>query len=240
MKILYLYPDLMNLYGESGNVRALERHLADQGEAVQVDCRFLTDRISFEGYGLTYMGAGTERSQKAALERLRPYAGALKEALEGGMHVLLTGNAAALAGREIIDCGGKAWQGLGLLDFASRERKDVRYTGDAVAAFAETERPLVGFVNHCEDWEGEVPPLFEMVMGRGNREGAAAEGFRAGNLLGTHLIGPILVKNPAFHAWLIGRLLGRAPAPADYPYEQRAWQTTYEALMARKDQPADR
>ena len=40
--------------------------------------------------------------------------------------------------------------------------------------------------------------------------------------------------------WLMGRLLGRASAPADYPYEQRAWQTTYEALMARKDQPADR
>ena len=67
MKILYLYHDLMNLYGESGNIRALERHLTDQGETVTVDRKTLGDELSFDGYDFLYMGAGTERSQKAAL-----------------------------------------------------------------------------------------------------------------------------------------------------------------------------
>ena len=152
MKILYLYHDLMNLYGESGNIRALERHLTDQGETVTVDRKTLGDELSFDGYDFLYMGAGTERSQKAALEHLRPYAGELKAALDGGLHALFTGNAASMAGREITDGAGKVWPGLGLLDFAAREQKDVRYTGDAIAEFPELEQPLVGFVNKCDDW----------------------------------------------------------------------------------------
>ena len=239
MKILYLYHDLMNLYGESGNLRALERHLADQGEEVSVDRRTLGDALCFDGYDFLYIGAGTERSQKAALEHLRPYAGALKEALDGGMHALLTGNAASMAGREIVDGLGKIWSGLGLLDFTAREQAGVRYTGDAVAAFPEIEQPLVGFINKCDDWTGRVPPLFRMVMGRGNRGEGGDEGFRQGTLLGTHLIGPVLVKNTAFHAWLVGRMLGREPESVSYPSEEKAWKVTYEALMARRDVPSE-
>ena len=233
MKILYLYHDLMNLYGDSGNLRALERRLADQGEEVTVDRRTLGDELDFAGYDFLYLGSGTERSQKAALEHLRPYAGALREAMEGGMHALFTGNAASMPGREIVDGDGKVWPGLGLLDFTARERKDVRYTGDAIFRHPDLDGPLVGFVNKCEDWEGEVTPLFQAVMGRGNREGDAGEGFWRDNFLGTHLIGPILVKNPHFHSWLLERLLGRALKPVEYPYEERAYEVTRQALEAR-------
>ncbi len=76
-------------------------------------------------------------------------------------------------------------------------------------------------------------------MGRGNRGEGGDEGFRQGTLLGTHLIGPVLVKNPAFHAWLVGRLLGREPESVSYPYEEKAWKVTYEALMARRDVPSE-
>ncbi len=239
MKILYLYHDLMDLYGESGNVRALERRLAEQGETVTVDRRSLGDSLTLAGYDFLYIGAGTERSQKAALEHLRPYAGELRAAMEDGMHALLTGNAAAMLGREITDGAGKVWQGLGLLDLTSRERRDERYTGDAIARHPELEQPLVGFVNKCEDWEGTLSPLLEMVMGRGNGPDTADEGFRQKNFLGTHLTGPVLVKNPAFHDWLVKRLLGREPEPRAYPYEERAWKVTYDALMERRDCPAE-
>ena len=239
MKILYLYPDLMNLYGESGNLCALERRLADQGEDVSVDRKATGEALEIAAYDWIYMGAGTERSQKAALEHLRPCAGALREAMDAGKHALFTGNAAALLGREITDAAGQVWQGLGLLDVAVRERRDTRYTGDAIARHPELERPLVGFFNHCEDWEGDVEPLLQVVMGRGNREGDSGEGFRKNNFLGTHLIGPVLVKNPHFHYWLLSRLLGRTPEPREYLYEEKAWQVTYDALARRKDQPAE-
>ena len=213
MKILYLYPDLMNLYGESGNLCALERRLADQGEDVSVDRKAPGEALEIAAYDWIYMGAGTERSQKAALEHLRPCAGALREAMDAGKHALFTGNAAALLGREITDAAGQVWQGLGLLDVAVRERRDTRST--------------------------EVEPLLQVVMGRGNREGDSGEGFRKNNFLGTHLIGPVLVKNPHFHYWLLSRLLGRTPEPREYLYEEKAWQVTYDALARRKDQPAE-
>lgn len=235
MKLLYLYHDLMNLYGESGNVRVLERRLEQQGETVTVERRSLGGELDFAGVDLIYLGAGTERSQKAALEHLRLYAGGLKEALAAGAHLLFTGNAAAMLGKTITDASGRTWEGLGLLEFAVRERSDVRYTGDAIAVHPELSEPLVGFYNHCEDWEGEVPPLLEMTMGRGNRPEGSAEGLRQGNVLGTHLIGPVLVKNPHFCDWLLERLLGRAPLPQESDWERQAWQVTHEALKERKN-----
>ncbi len=235
MKLLHLYPDLMNLYGDGGNLRALERRLTDQGEEIVIRRAAPGDALALDGYDFLYMGPGTERSRKAALEALRPYAGALKEAMEGGVHALFTGNSASLMGREIVDADGVSRPGLGLLEFTARERRDTRCTGDAIFRHPDLPDALVGFVNKCEDWEGDVPPLFQTVMGRGNRADTVDEGFRRKNFLGTHLIGPVLVKNPHFHNWLLRRLLGRELKPVDYPYEERAWQVTFQALMARQE-----
>lgn len=233
MNLLHLYPDLMNLYGDSGNLRALERRLRGQGEPVVIDRLEPGQTPDFTGYDFIYMGPGTERSQKAALEALRPHTDALKSALERGVHGLFTGNAASTLGREVVDGDGKAHPGLGLLDFTAREDKDTRYTGDAIVRHLELDKPLVGFLNKCEHWEGSVTPLFQTVMGKGDFPVGAGEGFISHNFLGTHLIGPVLVKNPHFHNWLLKRLLGRDLEPAEYPYEEKAWQVTYQALAAR-------
>lgn len=233
MNILHLYPDLMNLYGDGGNLRALERRLAGQGEEAVIDRAAPGDEPDFDRYDFIYLGPGTERSQKAALEHLRPHADALKAALERGAHGLFTGNAASMLGQKVIDGDGKSHPGLGLLDFVSREKKNERYTGDAIVRHPDLRDPLVGFLNKCESWEGSVTPLFQVVMGKGDFPGGTGEGFIARNFLGTHLIGPVLVKNPHFHTWLLKRLLGREPAAQAYPYEEKAWQVTYQALAAR-------
>lgn len=233
MNILHLYPDLMNLYGDSGNLRVLARRLEDQGEEAVIDRLDPGQTPDFGKYGLIYMGPGTERSQKAALEALRPHADGLRAAMENGAHGLFTGNAASLLGREVVDGDGKAWPGLGLLDFTARENKNERYTGDAIVRHSELDRPLVGFLNKCEVWEGSVTPLFQTVMGRGDFPGETGEGFVSHSFLGTHLIGPVLVKNPHFHNWLLKRLLGRDLKPVDYPNEEKAYQVTLQALMER-------
>lgn len=233
MKILHLYPDLMNLYGDGGNLRALSRRLADQGEPVSIDRLEPGQTPDFAGYGLLYLGPGTERSQKAALEHLRPHAGALRDAMEGGTFGLFTGNAASMLGREVADGDGKVWPGLGLLDFAARERKDRRYTGDAILRHPDLDRPVVGFLNKCESWEGQVSPLFQAVMGEGDFPDGTGEGFVCRNFFGTHLIGPLLVKNPHFHTWFLGRLLGRELKEAAYPHEERAYEVTLQALLER-------
>ena len=67
VKILYLYPDLMNLYGSSGNIRCLERHIKEAGAEVEVVRASVGEELNFEDVDFVYMGAGTEKSRLRAL-----------------------------------------------------------------------------------------------------------------------------------------------------------------------------
>ncbi len=68
IKILHLYHDIMNLYGEYGNVKIIEHHIKDQGFDVIVDKKTIGDEINFNDYDFIYMGCGTEKNQKVILQ----------------------------------------------------------------------------------------------------------------------------------------------------------------------------
>lgn len=239
MKLLYLYDDLMNLYGENGNIRVLERHLSDQGFDVVVDRKSVEDSLDFSGYDFIYIGSGTERNQKKALEHLLPYAGQLREAAERGTVALFTGNACEMLGTSITDGYGTVHSGLGLLPFAVTESKDTRYTGDAIAISPDFPDPIVGFINKCSTLDGLEKPLWEMEMGYGNdpEKKERGEGFRYHNFFGTHLIGPVLVKNPAFMKEMV-KLIGSTQEgfsyqEKNYGYEEKAYLITVSELKKR-------
>ena len=73
MRILHLYPELMNLYGEYGNVLVLKKHLEDQGLEVTIDRKDVEESIDFDRYDMIYMGSGTEKNQLIALKDLLKY-----------------------------------------------------------------------------------------------------------------------------------------------------------------------
>lgn len=194
MKILHLFHDLMNLYGDYANVLALGRSLAQKGAEVEVLRRSVGDNLYFSEFDFIYIGSGTERSQKAALEYLRGFAEAFKNAVDGGAVVLATGNAFEMFGREITDREKKAHKGLGLFDFTVEERSE-RTVTDSVVEF--DGRELIGFVNKSSEIYGIKDPFFKVKQGAGNnRKDAGSEGIRAGNFYGTHIIGPLLIRNP--------------------------------------------
>ena len=237
--ILHLYPELMSLYGEYANLSVLRRLLEELGDTVTVKTATFEDTPDFAGVDLIYMGAGTERTQKAALGWLTPYKDALKEAAEHSL-VLFTGNAMELLGKSVTDRTGKVYEALGFGDFTTVET-DKRVPHDAIAKTGLFPEPVVGFMNKCSTTSGVEEPLFEaMTMGMGNGQKGGAEGFRRGNVVGTHITGPVLVKNPAFLAWIAERILenrGEAlPVPADKPdwliHAEKAYQVTLEELSA--------
>ena len=80
IRMLYLYHDLMNLYGDNGNVRVLERYLKDQGEQVRVDRKSLQDEFDISQYDFIYCGRGTEKNRNAALADLKKHENELKKA----------------------------------------------------------------------------------------------------------------------------------------------------------------
>lgn len=238
VKILHLYHDLMNLYGEGGNVRVLARHLADQDIDVAVDRKSVGEEIDFSQYGFVYIGSGTERNQKVALHDLLRYREEIVERANDGAIFFLTGNAFEMLGVSIAGTDGVTYQGLELAQFEVTEIPNKRYTGDAVCVSDWYAKPLVGFINKCSQITGVDHPLFEMKMGEGNAPGDTKEGYRFHNVFGTHLTGPVLVKNPHFMTYmvkLIGSQLmeGFQLKTVNYDYETKAYQVTLAELMQR-------
>lgn len=239
IKLLHLYPEAMSLYGEYANLTLLSRYLTWRGAEVEIRTVSCDEAPDFTGADLIYMGAGTERTQKAALGWLTPYRDALKGAADHSL-VLFTGNAMELLGASVTDQKGTAHAGLGFGGFATVET-DKRVPHDAIAKIGLVPEPVVGFMNKCSRTSGVEDPLFEaMTMGMGNEQDGGPEGFRHGNVVGTHITGPVLVKNPAFLAWIAERILANRgetlSVPADKPdwliHAEKAYQVTLEELSA--------
>ncbi len=238
MKILFLYHDLMNLYGENGNVRVMARHIADQGQSAEVECRTVGDEVDFSQYAFIYAGSGTERNQKKALSHFIKYRESFISAIQGGTVALFTGNACEMLGKRITDGDGRSFEGIGLIPFESVESDDIRYTGDAVCTplTGGLFRPVVGFINKCSEVTGIEEPIFDMQMGYGNTNKDSGEGFRVNNLFGTHLIGPLLAKNPEFAGMvlrLIGEREGFTVTSKTCEYEEKAYEITLSELNKR-------
>lgn len=238
VNILHLYPDCMSLYGEWANAAVLARQLENLGAKVTVRRLLLDETPDFSDADFIYMGAGTERTQKAALMALKDHAGALRAALDRGAGALFTGSAMEILGKSVTDARGREWPGLGLADYTSTET-DRREPEDVIAHTDLLDTPVVGFMNKCSTTSGVTAPLFShLTLGFGNDRPCGSEGYAAGGLLATHLTGPILVKNPDLLALVVRRLFRAKGQPLPetippLPHQREAYDVTLRELSAR-------
>ena len=228
MRILHLYPNLMNLYGDYGNIKVLVSHLEDLGIETTVDRYELDDRFDVSDYDLIYMGPGTESRQLAALQDLCRYADDIRKYLEQDKVLLFTGNAMELLGQSIDDK-----KALGILDFKTKI-SEKRYTGDVIMNNDELGK-VVGFINRSSLIEGgEDTKLFTYDFKDNDLVDNDHEGFRYHNGFGTHIIGPVLVKNPNFMDLILKLLAKDRYKKIHYQYEDDAYAVTLEELEKRK------
>ncbi|MBQ6217952.1 MAG: hypothetical protein IJK53_11300 [Erysipelotrichaceae bacterium] len=228
MRILHLYPNLMNLYGEYGNLTVLKKHLEDQGVDVTIERKEIEESIDVSRYDMIYMGSGTESAQLIALNDLMKYRHHLKKAVDEGKVILFTGNAMELCGKKIDD-----HKALDFIDFTV-ETTQKRYTGDVIAVNEEIGE-VVGFINKSTLIHGgEKEKLFDYSFRYTTLEDNSYEGYRLHNLFGTHIIGPILVKNPSFMETIVKLLVKDGYEKIGYPYEEDAYNTTLQELKKRK------
>ena len=101
IKILHLYYDIMNLYGDFGNVSIFKKHLEDQGVEVLLDKKTIGEEIDFNEYDFIFIGAGTERNLDVVIEDLKKYKDEIKEFIDKEKVILLTGNSFEAFGKSI-------------------------------------------------------------------------------------------------------------------------------------------
>lgn len=237
LNILHFYPDLMSLYGSYANVSILKRTLEAMGNTVSVARVEPGADASFANADFIYMGAGTERAQKAALMYFSRLREAVKAAADGGVPMLFAGNSMELLGKSITDDAGKVYDGLGLADFTSVQNKK-RFVEDVYGHTDLYEDAVVGFINRCSVITGVKTPLVTaMDMGHGNEGSCGPEGYHSGSIFASQLTGPILVKNPALLKVMVQAVYRHRGEPCpEIPvddYMTQGWAITAEQLKAR-------
>ena len=208
MKILHLYHDIMNLYGDYANALAMERILINSGKDCTVDRLSFGDNAVLSDYSFVFIGSGTEKNRNAVMEDFAKYKVSLKQYIDSGSVLLMTGNSFEMLGASITDAAGNEHEGIGLFDFTVTEQSKTRWTADAVFKAEFSDKPLVGFINKCSEISGITEPLFEVMLGLGNTDGDKHEGIRLNNFFGTHLTGPMLIKNPFFLEYMASLIIG--------------------------------
>lgn len=190
IKIAHLYYDLMNYYGEQGNVLALKTAIEYAGFKVNVKTLSVDDEIDFEKYDIFYMGMGTKRNQEIVRKDILKYKDKVENVIDKKMFIM-TGNSYELFGKKIDDkkC-------LGIFNFESKTTD--RIVGEQVLKCDIIKETIIGFQNRFSSNNIKDDYLFEVIKGTGNDSESKVEGIHKNNFFGTYLLGPILIRNPYF------------------------------------------
>ena len=224
IRIIHFYPDLMSLYGSYANVSVLKRRLEQMGHTVTVEPVAPGQNTDLTHADFLFMGAGTERAQKAALADFTRYGNAVKTAADAGMPMFFAGTAMELLGKSITDAEGYVFEGIGLASFTSVQGKR-RFVEDVYGHTDLYSEAVVGFMNKCSVVSGvETPLLTSLDMGYGNEGERSAEGFHRKNVFASQLTGPLLVKNPRMLDAVVSAIFQyrKAPLPSQQPRDHWA------------------
>ena len=195
LTIGHLFYDLLNLYGENGNITALKSALESQNIEVEVKNLSLDNEPwDLDSLDIIYIGAGTEQNVLIALNVIIKYKEVIHQMLLNNKFFITTGNSIELFGKT-IKCDDNLINALGIFDYSS-ERTKKRIVAECVFNYDEIEDKILGFENHGSIIQGISNPLFTIEKGFGCDLQANYEGFRKNNFIGTYLLGPLLVRNP--------------------------------------------
>lgn len=212
--IAHMLPDLLNLYGDGGNVRILEQRLRWRGIPVEVRRIQHGEAVDFSQVDLVFMGGGPDREQKLASEQLLAMRDELAAYVEGDGPLLAICGGYQILGRQWL-WGDELVPGLGLIDMETRRpgTSADRLIDNMVLESPLAAHPVVGYENHAgRTYLGEGVEGFGRVVsscGHGNNDDDRVEGARYKNVVGTYSHGPLLSKNPEVADWLLARALER-------------------------------
>ena len=239
LNICHLYPDVLNLYGDTGNILCMRRRLAWRGIDSSVNRVRVGEKLDLSDCDLLLIGGGQDFEQEVLLPDLRSgKAECLRAAIEDGICVL-----AICGGYQMLGQYYETWQGVrcdfvGALDLYTVGSQQ-RMIGNTVYRYRKadgSEATLVGFENHSgKTWLGDgVEPLAKVEVGYGNNGEDGTEGVHVRNVFGSYSHGPLLPKNPEFCDLLLQTALERRYGKAELsPLDDSAEQAAHDAMLHR-------
>jgi lipid II isoglutaminyl synthase (glutamine-hydrolysing) len=216
LRVCALYPDLLNIYADRGNLLLLERRCAWRGIGFELAGAGLGEPLDADAHDLFYIGGGQDRDQAlCALDMVETKRDALHAAAARGAVVFAVCGGYQLLGHGYA-MGDERLPGVGLVDLDTVREDGPRLIGN-VAIELEDGQVLAGFENHGGRTRlgPGATPLGRVLRGHGNDGRSGYEGVRGGphgTVLGTYLHGPLLPKNAHFADWLTAAALGVAPS----------------------------
>ena len=193
IKVLHLYYDLLNLYGENANSKVLVNRLERQKEKVKVDFKSVGDDIKINDYDFIYVCSGSLESMELAKKDFKRLVKDIKKYINDNKIILATGNSL-----ELFE---------GILDYKTKQI-DFRIVGDQVFECDSIKKLVIGFQNRTSViYENNEESLFKVKIGCGYDPNSEYEGIRHNNFFGTYLLGPLLIRNPYFLEYIVKVLL---------------------------------
>ena len=218
LKILYLYPDMLELYGDYGNIQVLKYRIESRGYKAIIDRYSIGDAApNFNDYDIVFAGGGADNEQSILANDLIKYKDNIKEAVNNGVFFLLICGAYQLFGKYYKGVEGNIIPGLEVFDYytvANPDRKK-RCIGNIVidANLSSSndiiKTKVIGFENHGGQTFDIYASFGNVLFGNGNKFGDSEEGFFQNNVIATYLHGPLLSKNPELCDYIIKYCLDR-------------------------------
>ena len=215
LNIAHLYGDLMNTYGDNGNILMLKYVAEKMNARVQVDIVSLADGFDKDFYDLAFFGGGQDFEQAILAQDLPSKKENLASFIENDGVMLAICGGFQLLGQYYIEAGGRKIDGLGILGHYTLNQEDNRYIGDIKIYNEEFDETYYGFENH----QGRTflaenqKPLGKVVYGNGNNKEDGGEGMHYKNTFGSYFHGPILSRNANLAYRLVATALRKKYGP---------------------------
>ena len=212
LKILWMYHDLMDLYGDKGNIETLRYRASKRGIDVVVDTCTLQEERNIEDYDIFFLGGGADKEQTLIYKDLLARKESILKAKQSGTAFLLICGGYQLFGQYYVDQDGQKIDGLGIYDYYTESSdRDHRCIGNIVveANIHDKNVTVVGFENHGGQTKAVSNPFGKVHVGHGNTFDSGFEGYMDGQTIATYMHGPLLPKNPTIADEVILRGLNR-------------------------------
>ncbi len=235
LNITWLYPDLLNLHGDRGNLMAFEKAGKKMGLDVKINrIDTFAQEIDFVNSDIIFLNAGELKTVGSIVENIKKYGNAIYDYVESGKPLIAIGTTGAVLIDSTKRADGSIIPGLGIIHAEAIERKAIYGDDLHFSLLEDAAFELMAVQIHLIDFalKNEADALGKLIYGKGNNDNDHTEGGKYKNAIFTNALGPVFVKNPWYTEKIINEALkakGLEPvAPIEdafYSVEHNSFQT---------------